>query len=90
MKITIQVPQSLARALRERSPQQADARELLHLVRELSVDLVPLHPGTDDPQLATYFTVDVADAARAQEVAERLQQSDAVVAAYVKPPDEPA
>jgi hypothetical protein len=90
MKITLQLSQPLARALREKSPQQPDAQKLLRLARELAVDLVPLNPDSDDPRLATYFTADVPDAARAQEVVEQLRRSNAVVAAYVKPPDEPA
>ncbi len=90
MKITLQLSRPMARALREKSSQQPDAQNLLRLARELGVDLVPLHPGTEDPRLATYFTADVPDAARAQEVVEQLQKSDAVTAAYVKPPDEPA
>jgi hypothetical protein len=36
----------------------------------------------------SYFIVDVPDAETAQRVINRLQQSKAIEAAYLKPPDE--
>jgi hypothetical protein len=63
------------------------AAALDHLARELGVAIRPLHPGTDDSALRTYFTVEVPNAASAERVAARLRDSPAVAAAYVKPPD---
>jgi hypothetical protein len=49
--------------------------------------LEPIHPGTEDPELTRYFTVEAPDQATAERVMARLRQSKAVEAAYVKPPD---
>jgi hypothetical protein len=51
----------------------------------LGVTLAPLHPGTTDPELSTYFAAQV-DAQRVEGVAERLMRVDGVDSAYVKPP----
>jgi hypothetical protein len=90
MTITVQVAESLARTLRTSNARGADAeaRALLGVAHELGVALVPLHGGTDDARLARYFTVDVPDVARAEDIARRLRQVAGVEAAYVKPPDE--
>jgi hypothetical protein len=50
----------------------------------LGVELEPLHPGTDDPELASYLVARV-DPEGASGVAERLMRIDGVDGAYVKP-----
>lgn len=51
------------------------------------VSLVPTHPGTDDPVLARFYLVEVADEAEADHVLARLRAAPEVEAAYLKPPD---
>ena len=53
--------------------------------------LRPLHPGTDDPTLGSYFTVEVPDGPGAEQrvarLLTRLRACPEIAAAYVKPPD---
>jgi hypothetical protein len=50
----------------------------------LGVELSRLHPGTSDPELASYLVARV-DPEGARGVAERLMRFDGVESAYVKP-----
>jgi hypothetical protein len=84
--ITVQVTPETASAIRDASP-GTEHPELQSLSRELGIAFHAMHPGTDDPTLRTYFTVDVQNAALAERVAQRLRDSPAIAAAYVKPPD---
>ncbi len=88
MQITVQVSADVARALNQQGTPNADSQALLRTIETLGLTLKPMHPDTDDPNLQNYFTVEVQDAATAQRVADQLRQSDAIKAAYVKPPDE--
>jgi hypothetical protein len=59
--------------------------------RDLGLDLRPMHPGIDDPELASYFTADGGDdRVAAETAAARLNELDAVEGAYVSPAAEPA
>src|SRR6266436_4867181 len=49
----------------------------------------PLHPGTKDTSLGSYFVVESADQQRADALIEALRKSPAVDGAYVKPVDQP-
>jgi phytoene dehydrogenase-like protein len=53
------------------------------------VTLRPVHPGTTDPQLATWFEAVAPDADTAQRVVAQLRGHPAVTAAFIKPPDAP-
>lgn len=88
MQVTVQVTADEARALHRRGPPTARSKALLRKVGILGLLLEPLHHDTDDPTLQSYFTVEVPDWASAQRVMHRLGRSKAVLAAYVKPPDE--
>jgi len=88
MQITIQLSPAVASALARGETGNPEARELLRLEKELGIRLRPLHPGTADPQLASYFTVEVAEASAAQDMMVRLRKVKGVEAAYTKPPDE--
>lgn len=88
MRLTIQVSNELSPSLIQGEPTNLETRELLRLGESLGISFQPVHPGTRDPQLATYFTVEVPDMQVAQDVLARLQEHKAVKAAYVKPPDE--
>lgn len=88
MQITVQVSADVARALYQRGPPTAESEELLRIMNTFGIKLEPLHRNTYDPSLQRYFIVEVPDRATAQQVMDRLQQLEAVEAAYVKPPDE--
>ena len=89
MKVTVQVkPDASRKSRKTKRSKGAAPKELLQAARELGVELKPMHPGEDDPELASYFTADVADADEAARVAEHLRRLDATEAAYVKPEEE--
>ena len=90
MVVTVQVKPDVARVLQNQSDPTPSSEELIAVLEELEISLEPLHPGTGDPVLITFFTVDVVDADMAEKVINQLLQSDAVEAAYLKPPAEPA
>jgi hypothetical protein len=50
----------------------------------LGVDLQPLHPGTNDPELSTHFFANVNET-EANTICARLSESPHVAAAYAKP-----
>jgi hypothetical protein len=87
MQITVQLQADIARRLHQQAPPTTESEELKRITEELDVVLVPIHPMTADPDLTRYFTVDVPDQPTAERVIARIQQSKAVEAAYVKPPD---
>lgn len=88
MQVTVKVSEGVARALHQRSPPTAESEELLRIIETFGLALEPMHRDTDDPNLQSYFIVEVPGHATAQRVIDRLRQSEAVKAAYVKPPDE--
>lgn len=89
MLVTVQVSAEAARALRHRRTRNTESEALSRTIESLGFTLEPLHPETNDPVLQSHFTVSVPDSAAAQRLIERLNQSAAVKAAYVKPADEP-
>jgi hypothetical protein len=48
-----------------------------------------VHPGTTDPQLASWFEVIAPDSTEAKRAQAFLSGHPAVVAAFIKPPDAP-
>jgi len=62
--------------------------ELRQAATDLGVTLEPMFPGSEDPEMASYFAVEVATREHAERVADRLRSLEAVDAAYVKPSDE--
>ena len=87
MQITVQLQADVARRLHQRGSPTAGSQELNQITNQLGVTLEPIHPGTEDPELTRYFTVEAPDQSTAERVIARLRQSKAVEAAYVKPPD---
>jgi hypothetical protein len=85
-QVTVRVRPAEAAAIRGLRPLTPDAADLQATVAALGGSLLPVHPP-DDPVLASYFVVDVNDSADAERAADRLRQSPAVEAAYVKPAD---
>lgn len=88
MQVTVQVSTDVARALHQRGPPTAGSEALLRMIESFGFMLEPMHHDTDDPILRNYFIVEVTDYGTAQRVMDRLQHSEAVKAAYIKPPDE--
>jgi hypothetical protein len=86
MQITVQVSQHAAPTLHQRAPPTPEAEKLLELVRKLGVELEPVHPGEEDPNLAPFFTVEAPDREMADCIAAELQRCGAIEAAYIKPP----
>ena len=83
MVITVQVEPAAAQALHAGA--SGSAADLLQLVRDYEGRLEPMHPGSDNSELQSFFTVDVADSGQAQALSERLLQHPSVLAAYIKP-----
>lgn len=88
MQVTVQVSADVSRALHQRGPPTAQSQELVKIIKTFGLTLEPMHRDTDDPNLQSYFIVEAPDQAAAKRVIDRLRQSEAVKAAYVKPPDE--
>ena len=87
MQITVLLQADVARRLHRRGQPTTESEELNHITKQLGVALKSIHPGTADPDLTRYFTVEAPDQATAERVIARLRQSKAVEAAYVKPLD---
>jgi hypothetical protein len=88
MQVVVQVSANVARALNQRGPPTAEAEALSKAIETFGLTMEPMHRTTDDPNLQKYFIVEVPGQAAAQRVMDRLQQSEAVEAAYVKPHNE--
>lgn len=89
MQVIVKILPGTASALSQRGPLTTKSGEPLRMVEALGVTIEPMHQGTSDPDLMTYFIVEVPDLETAQRVINRLQQSTEIEAAYLKPPDEP-
>jgi len=85
MRVTVQLDPSLARQLSEPGVAKPRRLQLERLLKNLSVHLVPLHPGSSDNTLSSYFAVDVPDSAAAANVMSHLRPLRGIRAAYVKP-----
>ena len=88
MQLTTRVRSDVASVLHHRRAAAPGSEELLQAAEELGMVLEPVHPNAEDPHLAPYFTVEVSDPATAEQAISRLQDCEAVEAAYLKPPDE--
>jgi hypothetical protein len=88
MQLTIRVSQEVAPALASGEATDPRARELLRLAATSGIRLQPLHPGTVDPRLASWFVAEIPEASAVQGVLAQLRQCEAVEAAYIKPPDD--
>jgi len=90
-------PEAAAAVRRKAGGERAAAIESLsgppgalqQTLRTLGIQLQPLHPNIDDPQLSTYFTAEVDDTA-AERVMAALNAEPAVEGAYPAAKPEPA
>ena len=90
MQISGLVHNEAVPALHDEASEAPDVAELRARLDQLGVSLAATHPGSDEPSLAPFFTVELPDDAELlARVLEILQESPAVEAAYVKPADEP-
>jgi hypothetical protein len=87
MQVTLQVKINAARKLHKRQYNTRGTKDIADTATHLGVSLEPMHPGTDDPNLVRYFTVQVPDAGTAEQVIKHLQKCKAVEAVYLKPPE---
>ena len=90
MVVTVQVTEEVARVLQNQSEATPSSEGLIAVLEEMDIILKPLHPGTQDPVLITFYTVEVLDSDAAERVVNRLLPLEAIEAAYLKPPAEPA
>lgn len=84
MRVTLQLTPEAASRAREPRTRSAPHAVLPWLTHPLE----PIHPATSDPDLATFFTIDVADAREAAAIVRRLCEDPCVEGAYIKPADE--
>jgi hypothetical protein len=90
MQVIVKVRSGTAHAPRRGEPRASAADSLTRITEELGVVPEPQHPGIDDPELSSYFSIEVPDAAEAERVIDRLRSSEVIEGAYLKPPDAPA
>jgi hypothetical protein len=86
MRISIKsTPKAAAEILGE-SQESKETRSVVAAVQRAGAALQPMHPGTDDDELLSYFYADVDDE-RVEELLKSMEKSDAIEGAYIKPPD---
>jgi hypothetical protein len=88
MYVVVQIRRSLLEDS-SHSPSGLLPADLQQEISRLGVNLVPMHPGTTDPTLASYFYVETPDQPTAERVIAQLQKHNAVEAAFLKPPEGP-
>ena len=73
-------------SLRWTASTHTDLRSLAQSLASLAVDLLPLHPGSDNALLQTYFVLPCGerDAIACERIAAALRYDAAVQGAYVK------
>ena len=84
MRVTVKVRDQSAASSGD--PTGAHTQSLEKVLQESAVRLEPMHPGSEDPALASWFTAEVD---RVDDVLRTLRSSAAIEAAYVKPAEEP-
>lgn len=85
LDVMVQLAPEAAQAVqggRELPPELREAEERL---RALELTLEPLHPGSQDRSLASWFRVQVEDESTAELVVRTLSDSPVVESAYVEP-----
>ena len=86
--VIVQVSPDEALALHEQTPPD-EMKDLLALIKRQGMNLKPVHPGTHDPLLIPFFTVEVPDQSTAERIIAALCESKAVEGAYTKPAEAP-
>ena len=89
MQLVVRVSPEVADALRRGEPTDA-AEAIRDAAAAAGVELLPPHPGVDDPVLARWFGARVTDPGAGRRLADQLLALDGVEAAYVKPGEQSA
>lgn len=89
MQVTVHLAPQVARELKLGGAESGAAREIINVVKEMGVELRPMHPGSTDPRMAATFVVETSDDEAAKRIAARLRDLAGTEAAYVKPPPAP-
>ena len=97
METVIQLRSDVAKAMQGTVDVGEAAGELWKATRDLEqeldrlgVSLEPVHPGTQDAELARYFTLSETPEFDPERILAPLRGLEAVTAAYVKPQAQPA
>jgi hypothetical protein len=85
--IVVKLAGIFAKEAQHREIVSPELTELSAVQKSLGIVLKPVHPGSDDPNLAPYFMIDVPDPAIGEKVLDRLRLCKAVDGAYLKPSD---
>jgi len=88
IEVIIQLAEDVSLSLQNNTNSTGNSQQLLNLMSELNVKINPLHPGTKDPSLITWFSIKLPDETKADEAVKRLKMCKGVEAAYKKPPME--
>ncbi len=72
------------------TPESEVRQDLDRELARLHMSLKPIHPGTEDQDLARYFTLTSSQGPADEEALGALRKLEAVTAAYIKPEEEPA
>ena len=87
MQVTVHLRSDIAKAIQSRSRGMAAAQSLIEHLHSVHAELHPLHPDSDDKELATHFFLEADSEEEAKGLVESLLKQPGVTAAYVKPPD---
>lgn len=88
IRLAVQIqPEAVAELLAGHSA-RPELCALLDEARAAGLALAPMHPGTSDPELRTWFFAQAETPADATACAARLLRHAPVLSAYPKPPDE--
>jgi len=89
IEVIIQLAEDVSLSLQNNTNSSGNSQQLLNLMSEINLKINPLHPGTKDPSLITWFYLMIADETKADEAVRRLKMCKCVESAYKKPPGEP-
>lgn len=88
MKLVVQIQPKAAAELLSGKSARPEIAGLMQSLRAAGAALEPLHPGTDDAELKTWFQMDAPEGADVRALADGLLAHQPVLAAYPKPQDE--
>jgi hypothetical protein len=84
-KINIKVSEGAAMNIHKEQKPHLTLNEISQMEKELDILLKPLYPDTNDRVLSSYFTVDVPDKLKAEQVVHRLTASPYIEGVNVVP-----